>query len=209
MRARSRSASLIHSLELTLWIAGIAAIGYCLSICVIAFASQRAATSIAQAANSSQPQPQVPPKQQGGEAHVIGQLVIPQLALTVPVFANDDPTSLRRGVGHIEGTANPGGLGTIALAGHRDTYFRPLRRIAAKMQILLSDPSGVYHYEVDSTEIVTPDHVEVIATRSTPAMTLITCYPFDFVGAAPRRFIVHAHLLSVAADTKIKPEDQP
>jgi sortase A len=62
------------------------------------------------------------------------------------------------------------------------------------MQILLSDPSGVYHYQVDSTQIV--------ATRSTPAMTLITCYPFDYVGAAPRRFIVHAHLLSVSADTR-------
>lgn len=202
MTIRSRNPLLMQRIELCLWIMGLACVGYCTSMRIAAFASQRAATSIARAATQTHPPHAAAPQPQDDEAHVIGQLAIPQLSLTVPVFSDDDPTSLRRGVGHIEGTATPGGLGTIALAGHRDTYFRPLRRIAAKMQILLSDPSGVYHYQVDSTEIVTPDHVEVVATRSTPAMTLITCYPFDYVGAAPRRFIVHAHLLSVSADTR-------
>lgn len=133
-------------------------------------------------------------------ATVIGRLEIPAIALSVPVMAGYDPDSLLRGVGHIQGTAMPGGLGTMGLAGHRDTFFRPLRRISAKMEIQVADEMGIYHYQVDSTEIVTPDQVEVLEIRQRPELTLITCYPFDFIGAAPKRFIVHAHLLSAAPD---------
>ncbi|MDQ2834176.1 MAG: class D sortase [Acidobacteriota bacterium] len=108
--------------------------------------------------------------------------------------------SLRRGVGHIPGTAVPGGLGTVGLAGHRDSFFRPLRRIAPKMDIRLVDAAGTFHYAVDSTEVVDPERVQVLDTAARPELTLITCFPFDFVGAAPRRFIVHAHLVSAAPD---------
>ncbi len=131
---------------------------------------------------------------------VIGRLEIPQISLSVAVLASYDPDSLLRGVGHIEGTAMPGGLGTLGLAGHRDTFFRPLRGIAPKMEVRITDKTGVYHYVVDTTEVVTPDQVEVLSIRDRPEMTLITCYPFDYIGAAPKRFIVHAHLISVAPD---------
>ena len=131
---------------------------------------------------------------------VIGRLRIPALALTVPVLSDYDPASLLRGVGHIQGTALPGGLGNMALAGHRDTYFRPLRRIAHGMILEVTDTDGLYRYAVDTTEIVTPEQVSVLDIRSRPELTLITCYPFDYIGAAPRRFIVHAHLLSVSAE---------
>jgi len=94
----------------------------------------------------------------------------------------------------------PGGLGTLGLAGHRDTYFRPLARIKPRMDIRVIDQSGTYHYSVDSTEIVKPEEVEVLDIRSRPELTLITCYPFYYVGAAPLRFIVHAHLLSALPD---------
>ncbi len=133
---------------------------------------------------------------------VIGRLEIPQLSISVPVMADFDPGSLLRGVGHIQGTAMPGGLGTMGLAGHRDTYFRPLRRIEPKMDIRVADESGTYHYQVDSTEVVMPEQVEVLEIRSRPELTLITCFPFDYVGAAPKRFIVHAHLLSVSPDAE-------
>ena len=116
--------------------------------------------------------------------------------------AGIESASLLRGVGHIEGTAVPGGLGTLGLAGHRDTYFRPLRHILAGMDIRVTDASGTYHYEVDSTEIVLPEQVDVLSIRSRPELTLVTCYPFDYIGAAPKRFIVHAHLLSASPDTK-------
>jgi len=132
---------------------------------------------------------------------VIGRVEIPKLQLSVAVLEDDQSASLLRGLGHIRGTANLGGLGTVGLAGHRDTFLRHLRTIAAGMEIRASDATGVYHYVVDSTEIVLPDRVDVLATRSRPELTLITCYPFDYVGPAPKRFIVHAHLLSVAPDS--------
>jgi sortase A len=127
---------------------------------------------------------------------VIGRLEVSGL-LSVPVLEADDARTLVRGVGHVPGTAVPGGLGNMVLAGHRDTYFRPLRHVHEGMTMSMTTASGTYRYRVDSTEIVTPEQVEVTAIGDRPEMTLITCYPFDFVGAAPKRFIVHTHLLSV------------
>src|SRR6202042_1434389 len=112
----------------------------------------------------------------------IGTIEIPALALSAPIAPDIDADSLRIGVGHIRGTAVPGGLGTVGLAGHRDSFFRPLRRIAAKMEVLLIDKTGIYHYVVDSTEIVSPDKVEVLNIAARPELTLITCFPFDYVG---------------------------
>ena len=137
-------------------------------------------------------------------AAVMGRLEIPAIGLMVPMVADFDPASLRRGVGHIQGTAMPGGLGTLGLAGHRDTFFRPLQRIAKDMDIRVTDESGTYHYRVDSTEIVTPDQVQVLDIRNEPKLTLVTCYPFDFIGQAPKRFIVHAHLLSLEPDEPVR-----
>lgn len=131
----------------------------------------------------------------------MGRIEIPALALSAPITTDYDMTSLRNGVGHIPGTAMPGGLGTVGLAGHRDSFFRPLRRIRPTMDIRLIDKTGTYHYIVDSIEIVTPDKVHVLDIVARPKLTLITCFPFDYVGAAPRRFIVHAHLLSASPDT--------
>ncbi len=129
----------------------------------------------------------------------MGELRIPDLALNVPILSDFDPGSLLRGVGHIQGTAMPGGLGNMALAGHRDTFFRPLRRIRRGMVMQIAAQDGTFLYSVDSTEIVEPEEVRVLDIGSRPELTLITCYPFDYIGAAPHRFIVHAHLLSVDA----------
>ncbi len=126
---------------------------------------------------------------------------IPALHLSVPIVTGIEPMSLMRGVGHIPGTALPGGLGTVGLAGHRDTYLRELRHVAKGMRIDLRDKTGVYGYTVQQTEIVTPDQVRVLDIQQTPRLTLITCFPFDFVGAAPRRFIVYASLDSAAPGT--------
>jgi sortase A len=133
---------------------------------------------------------------------VMGRLEIPALGLSVPVLSNYETASLLQGVGHIPGTAMPGGLGTLGLAGHRDTYFRPLARIKPSMDIRVTDRDGTYHYAVDSTEIVKPEDVAVLDIQDRPELTLITCYPFYYVGAAPLRFIVHAHLLSALPDAK-------
>ena len=131
---------------------------------------------------------------------VIGRVEIPALHLEVPITAGVEATSLLRGVGHVRGTALPGGLGTMVLAGHRDTYLRPLERIRVGMDIRVMEGSGVFHYMVDRWEVVTPDEVDSIAIKQTPELALVTCYPFHYIGPAPKRFIVHAHLASLVPD---------
>lgn len=137
-----------------------------------------------------------------GTGQVLGQLQIPAIGLSVPVVEDDSTASLLRGVGHIRGTALPGGLGTVGLAGHRDTFLRRLQFITRLMEIEVSRGPEVYRYRVDSTEVVWPEEVRVLDTVQTPELVLITCYPFHYIGAAPRRFIVHAHLESVLPQTQ-------
>lgn len=128
----------------------------------------------------------------------MGRLEVPDIQLSVPVVDDDDTAALLRGAGWIRGTAEPGGLGNFVVAAHRDTFFRPLRFIRPGMRMKVVTPDGAYTYEVDSTEIVTPEQVEILDIRDRPEMTLITCYPFFYIGAAPKRFVVHSHLLSLA-----------
>lgn len=131
---------------------------------------------------------------------LIGRIDLPALRLSAPITADYDASSLRRGVGHIRGTALPGGLGTVGLAGHRDSFFQPLREIKRAMEIRLTDRTGTYRYGVDSTEIVSPERVDVLDAGSEPGLILVTCYPFEYVGPAPKRFVVHAHLISVVPE---------
>jgi sortase A len=183
--------------ERLLWAAGALSLGYCLVVGVQVRGSQNIAAGIGKPQQAGDVAPQNDASRADG---VIGRIEIPALALSAPITSDYDVNSLRLGVGHIPGTAVPGGLGTVGLAGHRDSFFRPLRRVTPKMEIRLVDKSGTYHYVVDSTEIVSPDRVEVLDIVARPELALITCFPFDYVGAAPRRFIVHAHLLSASPD---------
>jgi len=123
---------------------------------------------------------------------VIGELDIPRLQLSVMVFEGDDAGILGHGAGHIPGTALPPGSGNIGIAAHRDTYFRPLRAIHANDVIALKTPAGTSRYTVTETEIVQPSAIGVLARAPGRDLTLVTCYPFAFVGSAPERFIVHA-----------------
>ena len=132
---------------------------------------------------------------------VIGRLQIRPIGLSVPVLEDDGTESLLRGIGHIRGTALPGGLGTVGLAGHRDTFLRPLQKITPSMVIEITRGQSLYRYVVDSTEIVHPDAVRVLDTENTPELVLVTCYPFHYIGAAPLRFIVHAHLVSLSPES--------
>ena len=132
-----------------------------------------------------------------GSGAVIGRLEIPQLSLSAPIIDGIGDSDLQRGAGHIPGTALPGGLGTVGIAAHRDTYFRPLRHIAAGMEILATGPAGSFRYQVQSAEVVPPDRVNVLDVAESPQLTLITCFPFNYIGSAPQRFIVRARLLSL------------
>ena len=130
-----------------------------------------------------------PPVRRGD---VIGELDIPRLQLSVMVFEGDDAGILGLGAGHIPGTALPAGSGNIGIAAHRDTYFRPLRAIHANDIIALKTPAGTSRYTVTETEIVRPSAIGVLSRAPGRDLTLVTCYPFFFVGSAPERFIVHA-----------------
>jgi sortase A len=126
----------------------------------------------------------------------IGRIEIPRIGISVIVLEGDDQRTLRRGAGHIPGTALPGKEGNVAIAAHRNTFFRPLRNIRKNDVILLSSVESTSLYRVESTEVVEPTHAEVLDNTDKPTLTLITCYPFFYVGAAPNRFIVRARRIS-------------
>jgi sortase A len=100
---------------------------------------------------------------------------------------------LRRAVGHIPGTALPSEHGNVGISGHRDTFFRPLRNIRQDDEITLATLNGAYRYRVDTIQVVGPEDIKVLDSTTESMLTLVTCYPFYFVGPAPQRFIVRAH----------------
>jgi sortase A len=126
----------------------------------------------------------------------IARLDAASVALSATVLEGSDDGTLSRAAGHIEDTAFPGERGNMGIAGHRDTVFRPLRRLHVGDALTLTTPDRVFHYRVSTTEIVGPEDVYVLDPTSRPAITLVTCYPFEFIGHAPRRFIVRADLVS-------------
>lgn len=123
---------------------------------------------------------------------LIGRIEIPRLGLSAIVMEGTDKITLRRAAGHIAGTALPGYAGNVGIAGHRDTFFRPLRNIQRNDTITLTTLLGEYRYRVVSTKVVGPYDVAVLDPSADEVLTLVTCYPFYFVGSAPSRFIVRA-----------------
>jgi sortase A len=121
-------------------------------------------------------------------------LRIPSIDLEVPVHDGEDELTLNRAVGRIDGTALPGEPGNLGIAGHRDGFFRGLKDVKPEDLIELETLSATYRYRVDELLIVDPTDTEVLDPTAEPAITLVTCYPFYYVGSAPRRFIVRATL---------------
>lgn len=122
----------------------------------------------------------------------LGVLEIPKLGLVVPVLEGTDELALNRGVGHIEGTPLPGTAGNVGIAGHRDGFFRGLKEVGVGDRLVLSTTRGPESFRIDSITIVRPEDVSVLDDIGKPAVTLVTCYPFYFIGDAPQRYIVRA-----------------
>jgi sortase A len=123
---------------------------------------------------------------------LIGRIEIPRLGVSVILIEGTSSATLQRAVGHIPGTRMPGTLGNAVFSGHRDTFFRPLRKIHRHDIITVTTFKGKYNYRVLSTRIVQPAEVSVLESSDREVLTLVTCYPFYFVGPAPERFIVVA-----------------
>lgn len=126
------------------------------------------------------------------EGDVIGEMKIPRLDLKTIVVQGESAGVLRRAVGHLTETALPGEAGNVTLAGHRDSFFRPLRAIQPGDAITIKTPDGEFDYQVESTQVVLPSDVQVLQPSGEKTLTLITCFPFYYVGPAPKRFIVRA-----------------
>ncbi len=124
---------------------------------------------------------------------IVGRLEVPRVGVSVMVLEGDDDDTLSQAAGHIPATGLPSQpAANVGIAGHRDTFFRPLKDLREGDAIRLTTDTGSYCYSVDSLRIVSPDDVAVLAPVDHPALTLVTCYPFYFVGHAPKRFIVQA-----------------
>ena len=118
-------------------------------------------------------------------------LRIKRLGIETPIFNGTDELTLNRGAGRIIGTGVPGKGGNIGISAHRDGFFRSLKDVRLGDSIVLELAGGVTEtYVVDEIQVVTPENVEVLKPRAAPSVTLVTCYPFYFIGSAPKRFIV-------------------
>jgi sortase A len=123
---------------------------------------------------------------------LIGMLDIPRLQLSTPVIEGDDDTTLKRSVGHLPDTPMPWEGGNSAIAGHRDGLFRPLQQVKVGDEISVRTVRDEFRYRVTGTSVVMPEDLSVLGPTEAPSLTLITCYPFRFIGPAPKRFVVRA-----------------
>jgi len=126
------------------------------------------------------------------EGDPLGRLEVPRIRMSVMVLQGVEERTLIAGAGHVPGTPSPGGDGNVVIAAHRDTFFRKLEGIVPGDRVHVATARKVYEYVVESTEIVDPEDTQVMESRARDELTLITCYPFYYVGSAPKRFVVHA-----------------
>lgn len=191
----------IQLAQYALTIIGVLALGYCLAVFLDAryyearearnFAKKIRPNQAGTAAACSSRAPMATPE----SGAVVGRLDIPRIGVSVMVVEGVEDGNLKRAAGHIPGTALPGEPGNVGIAAHRDTFFRPLRSIQRDDAITLRTLGGAYRYRVVSTNVVRPEDIEVLYPTGRDTLTLVTCFPFDYVGSAPKRFIVRADRL--------------
>jgi len=179
----------LRLIEYVLLVAGLAILGYCGAELLNSHIQQaRGARELERLGRN--------PPATIADGTPVGRVEIPKLHLSAVVFQGTSDGILAEGVGHLDASAFPGQAGNVVLAAHRDTFFRSLRHIRKGDLVQVSTPYGVRTYAVDSTEVVKPTETSVMARTATPTLTLVTCYPFYYVGHAPKRFIVRASPVS-------------
>lgn len=185
-RQRSKRHKILRVAQHIFLICGGLALGYAAYVVTEAHAYQ----AIEQSRFDNPGKTQLHGPAMDGEA--IGEVEVPRLGVKVVFVQGDSPRILRRAVGHISDTALPGEKGNVVLTAHRDSFFRPLRHILTGDAIRIRTLDGEFEYKVESTQVVSPDDVQVLQPSSANTLTLVTCFPFYYVGPAPKRFIVHA-----------------
>jgi sortase A len=212
----ARADRLLRGVEGLFFLLGIFALGYCVYVLLDARLYQdRQSQELEQAIEAPKPLAKAseafPFVARGGPVEVsrsalaqpaassigssLGRMEIEAIGVRVMVLEGADNRTLRRGVGHLPGSALPGQPGNAVFAGHRDTFFRSLRNVHRNDDIWFETLGGSYLYRVDLIEIVEPSDTAVLDSADKPVLTLVTCYPFSFLGPAPKRFIVQAHLV--------------
>lgn len=193
-KPRAPDSGALRGFRLFLLIAGLACIGYTGFVFFEAKLHERREEQVLN-------QPATPESPRSApeltEGMLIGRIEIPRLDVHAVVEHGVEAETLRRAVGHVPGTALPGQSGNVALAGHRDTFFRGLRNVRKDDRIRIATHDKDYEYVVESTQIVMPSAVQILKPTPERELTLVTCYPFYFIGSAPKRFIVHARQVSV------------
>ena len=201
-------------------ISGTALLIWCAALVIDARVSQRAAQRSLESASltrratlpalSAETTEFPPPDRPVRAGAAIAALSIPRVHLSAVVLHGTDERTLRRGPGHLEHTAFPGESGNVVIAGHRDSFFRPLRNIQRGDDIFLNTPEGQFHYRVTSLRVVNRHDVSVLAATNQDTLTLITCYPFSVLGSAPDRFVVRAAaVVDGAAEVPLAREPTP
>jgi sortase A len=179
-------------MRLSRWLGRILIVIGCACLSIVAI-GMREASSFQQAAAQALQREMAaaePPEPTHGD--LIGRLEIPRLDLSVIVTEGDDDATLALAVGHLPDTPFPWQAGNSVFAGHRDTFFRPLKDIREGDEIRMTTARGTFEYHVIRTEIVDPANLTVLAPTPGQSLTLVTCYPFVYVGRAPQRFIIQA-----------------
>jgi sortase A len=192
------SPRILRALEYTLTIVGLTLALWCAVVFVEARHTKNLpvpppSTAVALPGDAADDAPRPHPPVAAGAW--VARLDAPTVHLNATVLEGTSDATLARAAGHIEDTAFPGESGNFGIAGHRDTTFRPVRRIKPGDPLVVTTPDRVYTYRVTRTFIVAPQDVYVLDPADHSTLTLVTCYPFEFIGHAPKRFIVAADLV--------------
>jgi sortase A len=188
-------ARLLRAVKLVGWGFGILALAYCMWVVAVAALYQSSSREALQHLREQHPRPwSSHSKSRPGVGSVLADLDIPRIGLSVMVVEGTDEHALRLGAGHLVGSGLPGEPGNVVIAAHRDTFFRSLRNIRVGDTIDLAVPEGTYSYQVDWTRVVEAADSHALDPTARRALTLITCYPFSYLGSAPDRFVVRASI---------------
>jgi len=189
----TRMRSFLRGTRYLFFITGILALGYVsfalLDAKLYQVSAKRSLESLVQLEKEHK---LIQPKQAVKAGDVLGVIEIPRVGVSVAVLQGTSSRTLRRGAGHIEGTPLPGEPGNSGIAGHRDTFFRELKDVRKNDEIEFQTAAGLFRYQVDWVKVVAPGDTSVLTPSTESALTLVTCYPFYFVGPAPNRFVVRA-----------------